>query len=79
MDVFIVAVYIVHDALKGICRIIATERERLKHALEQDSCASPPYGSGVSGGYGGGGGVGGGGANGAYVQYLKQSLAEVRQ
>jgi len=31
----------VHETLKTVCRMITTERERLKRAVEQDSSLSP--------------------------------------
>jgi len=49
---------VVHETLKTACRMITTERERLKRAIEQD-CLLPAH------------------SNAAYVQSLKQALAEV--
>jgi len=54
-----VLMFAVHETLKTACRMITTERERLKRAIEQDSLV-PSHSSGA-----------------AYVQSLKQALAEV--
>jgi len=51
--------------------MMTTERERLKQALEQESCSLSHSG--------GGGGGGGAGVSVAYVQTLKQTLTEVQQ
>ena len=53
----------VHDTLKSLSKAIVTERERLKHAVEQEQDAKNQTLT----------------PNAAYVQSLRAALAEVRK